>query len=55
MRGFENQIFWRLLKVGREGGSAKVKMLTVVAGRRRGRVQRKNVEVLLLKVGGREG
>ena len=33
--------------IGGEGGSTKVKMLTAVDGRRVGKVERKNVTVLL--------
>ena len=41
-----------LLTVGGEGGCTKVKMLTVVDGRRGGRVESKNFKVLLYKVDG---
>ena len=37
-----------MLTVGGEGGSTKIKMLTVVDGRRGGRVESKKVKVLLL-------
>ena len=39
-----------MLTVGGEGGSRKVKMLTVVDDRRGGRVERKNLQVLRLTV-----
>ena len=41
-----------MLTLGGEGGSTKVKMLTVVDGKRRGRVESKNLKVLLPKLGG---
>ena len=44
-----------MLTLGGEGGSTKVKMLTVVDGRRGGRVKSKNVKVLLLAVKGEGG
>ena len=52
MGGFGIQ---NLLTVGGEGGSKKVKMLTVVDGRMVGRVERENIKVLLLTIGGGEG
>ena len=44
-----------MLTVGGEGGSKKVKMLTVVDGRMGGRVERENIKVLLLTIGGEGG
>ena len=41
-----------MLTLGGKGGSKKVKMLTVVDGRREGRVESKIVKVLLLIVEG---
>ena len=44
-----------MLTVGGEGGSKKVKMLTVVDVRMGGRVERENIKVLLLTIGGEGG
>ena len=44
-----------MLTVPGEGGSKKLKMLTVVDGSREGRVQSKNVQVLLYKLVGEGG
>ena len=44
-----------MLTLGKEGVYTKVKMLTVVDGRRGGRVKNKNVKVLLLLVTGEDG
>ena len=44
-----------MLTVREEGGSTKVKMLTVVDGRRVGRVKSKKVKLLVLKLVGEGG
>ena len=44
-----------MLTVRGEGGSTKVKMLTVVDGRRGGRVESKKVKILVLKLVGEGG
>ena len=44
-----------MLTVGGEGGSKKVKLLTVVDGRMGGRFERENIKVLLLTIGGEGG
>ena len=55
MGGFGIQNLLRLLTVGEEGGSKKIKMLTVVDVRMGGRVERENIKVLLLTIGGEGG
>ena len=51
----ELNFYRRLLTIGGEGVSKKIKMLTVVDGRRGERVGSKNVKVLLLTVEGKAG
>ena len=51
----EFKICCRLLTVRGEVGCKKIKMLTVVDGRRGERVGSKNVKVLLLTVEGKAG
>ena len=47
-RVYKSNFVDSLMTVGGEGGSRKVKMLTLVDGKRGGRAESKNLKVLLL-------